>query len=224
MQNRFLNTISPSTRLIVLIILIISLLIARSIYLVLFITTFVLIMSIVSKTKLKEYVKFIKNFKFSLLFFLILYIIFLGQNNIYKILIFGYKEIMLAIMIKIFSISINFKELNSSIYNIFRPFKFFDWTSFSLDMTFSLYLIKYWIESKDKIINNQLINSKRNFGIRKYFIPRILYTAKHINRLKDRNILNFSNLTIEKYNLKSKLVFVSFITFFVICLFKEVIL
>lgn len=225
-RNNFIQKISPSIRILILLILIMSLLLATSIYLILFITVIVLILFIITDKKVKVYVKFLKKTLLLLLFFFLIYIIIFRQSSIISIIFIIYKLIIINILIKIFFLNIEFRSLHQAIYGCLLPFKKtkLDIEMFSLNMTMSIYFIKFLLESNDNIKVIQEINGKRTINIKNYLLPRIVYSINQLEILQDNLRIKFYKLKYKKSNFVSKLLLIIFIIFFVVCIFKEVIL
>ena len=226
MQNNFIEKISPSIRIIILIILIISLFLAKSIYLILFITTLIFILLIITNKKVNIYVKFFKKTFLLLLFFFIIYIIIFRKYDIVSIVLIVYKLIASNLLINIFILNINFRSLHAGIYGCLLPLKRIknNIEVFSFEIVLSIYFIKFLLESTDKIKCVQLINGKRKKNIKNYFIPSFICAINDLEKLQDSLKIKFYKLNYKKSDLKSKLILIFFIIFFVVCMFKEVIL
>ena len=222
-KNNFLKIISPSVRLICLIILGISMIIAKSIYLILFITTLILILCIYSKKQVKEYVKSIKNIILVLVFFTILYIIISRNYSIFGIFIFFYKSLAIWIMIKLFDITINFSELHSALYGLLIPFKKLNLEKNCYNIAMSLFFIKNLIISKNYINSIQDFYSKRSIRFKDNLYPRFIYSIDKANKLQESNRINHYTMPKLRLNLWSIAVLIFAIIFFVVCLYKEVI-
>ena len=224
MQNKFIKSISPSIKLVCLMLLIFELAIARSIYLILFITTFIILLGLISNINVNTHIKFIKSIYLILLIFLLLHIIVFRDFNIVSILLVTYKTIFILIIIMIYENYVNFNDIYMGIYSLLKPFKKFNIQKFSYDFTISLYFIKFLFESKEEIYKLQLLNGKKSFSLKYYFKPRLIYS---INKLIDFELSKRSGqhvLLNKKNDFKSKLVLIIFLLFCILVVFKEVIL
>ena len=214
----------PKAKLISLIFLIFSIVVAKSIYLILFLITLIILLGICLKLSVKEYVKFIRDITIILVIFLASYIIIIREYNIFNILVLICKILMIGILIKQFDSNNNFKELNEALYGILSIFRKKDIDNTCYDISMSLYLIKYFIESKQYIKERQLFYKKRIFGFKYSFFPRVIYTINALEELKFKLKANHYTMMPTKSNFKSKIVIIASFAFFVICIFKEVIL
>ena len=226
MQNNIIGKITPSIRLIILLILIVSLLLAKSIYLILFITVLTLILFIITSKKVNIYVKFLKKTILLLLFFFLIYIIIFRQHDIINMIIILYKLIIIDMLIKIFLINIDFGSMHKALYGCLLPLKKskINIEMFSLDLTLSIYFMKFLLESNDKIKVIQVLNGRNVKNIKNYLIPRFIYSINELEKLKENLKIKFYNLNYKQSNLSSKLLLVIFVVFFIVCVFKEVIL
>lgn len=226
MQNNFITKISPSVRIIVLMLLILSLLFAKSIYLILFITTLILVLVAITDKKVNLYVKALKKVSLLLLIFLILYIIMFRQYDIFLIILLLYKCLLIVVLFKVFLFNIDLKSMHEGLYGVFLPLKKLKMNVeiFSLDVILSIYFISFLIESKYKIKYVQKIRGKRMFNIKNYILPRLLYSINKLDRLQENLKIKLYKLNYKKADLKSKFIFILFFVLFIICIFKEVVL
>lgn len=226
MQNNAISKISPIVRILVLFILIISLLIAKSIFLILFITNFTLILAILTGKKVNFYVNMFKKFFWLLLFFLTLYIIIFKQVDILLMILLLFKFIIIFILISIFFVFIDFNSLHQSIYVLIYPFKKLNINieNLSLDIVLTLYFINYLFDSKIEIKNRQLLRGRTKINIKNFVLPRLIYSSNKINEFQNNLQLKFYKLNHKQVDLKSFIILLIFISMFVICLIKEVIL
>lgn len=223
-QNKFIKSISPTVRLIILILLILCLIIAKSIYLILLINTIALLICLLTSEKVNTYVKFIKKAALILSIFLIIYIIIFKEYNGFQIVFMVYKMIVIMLMIKTFDINTDFSEMHEAIYGLCFPFKKLDIERFSFDITLSLNFIKFWFDSSEQIRKIQTMNGRRSFSLKNFVVPRLIWTIKSLNKLQLLLNLNFYDLKYRRWNLKSKFMLLLFLLFFIVCIFKEVIL
>lgn len=226
MQNNIIGKITPSIRLIILLILIINLFLANSIYLISFITILILILFMITDKKVNVYVKFLKKTFLLLLFFFLIYIIIFRQYDILNIVIIIYKLVLADILIKIFLLNIDFRGIHQALYGCLLPLKKskINIEIFSLDLTLSIYFVKFLLESNDKIKVIQEINGRNVKNIKNYLIPRFIYSINELEKLKENLKIKFYNLNYKKSNFCSKFLLVAFVIFFIVCVFKEVIL
>ena len=225
-ENSAIRNISPSIKLIILGLLTLCLIVAKSIYLILLIGNFTLLLCILTKQKVNIYVKFIKNIFLLLFIFIIAYIIILKEYEVLKILIVFYKIINIVLLIKVFILNVNFNELNQAIYSLFFLLRKanIDLKKIAFDITLSLYFINYFISSKEYIKQLKSINFTKEKKIKFLIAPRIIYSLNMLNKLQLKLKLNHYKLGYERCNLKSVVLLILFVIFFVVCLFKEVIL
>lgn len=223
-ENSVIKNINPLARLIILLILIFSLLVAKSIYLILLITTILLLICAITNENVKTYVKFLKKVYFILLILLVAYIIIIREFDLLKILLASYKIIVASLMIKVFEINTSFSEVHESIYGMLYIFRKLNIEKFSLDTTLSLYFIKFWFDSKEEIINIQKENGRKVLNIKYFLFPRLIWSINRFNKLQTNLKLSFYKIKYKSLNKLSKRVLLIFVIFFIICIFKEVIL
>ena len=223
-DNNLIKGTSPVIRLLIFIMIVFSLVIAKSLYLVLFITSFVLILCMITPLKANEYVKSFKKYSFVLLILYIIYIIISKEYRMLNMLFIGYKIIVIFILTKVFAKNTSFDEMHEAIYGVLFPLRKFDLEKVSFDLLLSFSLLKIFFDSKIKV--QELIKQKEinRFNIIKIFKIRIIDTVKNFESLQDRLKLNFYKVKYKKSNLKSKFILALSIMFFIICIFKEVIL
>ena len=226
MQNNIITKISPCVRIFVLLILTVCLILAKSIYLILFITTLTLVLFVITNKTVNLYVKALKKMIILLLIFLVTYIIIFKQYSIVSIVVFAYKLLIIGILVKIFLLNIEFNSLHQGLYGFLLPIKKLNLNveKISLDITLSLYFMKFLIKSKEKIKTAQIINGKKITNIKNFVLPSIIYSINKINCLQDNLKVKFYKLNYKKVNFSSKVVFILFVALFVACLFKEVVL
>lgn len=224
MQDNLIKKICPSIRIIINIILIIILLIARSIFLNLVLTILVLILLILSDFDIKIYLNLIKKFIPWLIFVFLTYIII--YVDILGALILLYKFILIIIVFRMFTFSMNFNDLNSGVYTIISPLNRLglDSSTISFNITLYIYYLIYLSNSGNKIIKSQTINNKVKYNVRHLLIPSLILSNNNINELKDYLKLNFYNVKKENINFKSKLLLSLFVVLLVISVFKEVVI
>ena len=226
MQNNIITKISPITRIVAFFILTLSLLMAKSIFLILFITTLTLLLFIITNKKVKLYVKIFKKIVLLLLILLLTYIIMFSQFDIFSIFIFAYKLVIISIIITIFILNSNFKSIHEGLYCLLLPLKKLNINieKISLDVTLSIYFVKFLIESKDKIKKMQIIKGKKIINIKNYLLPRLIYSTNKLEVLQSNLKIQFYRLNYKKTNLLSKIILILSLLMFIICIYKEVIL
>ena len=87
----------------------------------------------------------------------------------------------------------------------------------------SLFIIKLWFDSKEIIKNNQTFLQQRTMGLDKFFSLRTIVLVKEIKKLQLRQKLNKYTLKYNKIDLESKICILTFILFFIVCIFREVV-
>jgi len=225
-QNNFITKISPSVRIMLLVLLISILLMAKSIYLILFITTLTVILFIITGKKVNKYVNAFKKIVSLLLFLLFVYIIIFRQYQIISIIIFTYKLLLMSILIEIFILNTDFRSLHEGLYGILLPLKIvkLNVENVSLYLTLILYFIKLLIDAKDEIKKRQIMRGKKTLNVISFIISSFIYSKSKLNILQDNLKIKFYKLNYKKVNLRSKIIFFLFLLIFIISIFKEVIL
>ncbi len=224
MQNKFINNIANSVKLIIIVILIMSIFIAKSLFLLLFLLTLEFIILILIDKNVNVYVEFIKKIKMLLLFIFIVYII-IYRDLLYSF-IFLYKLVCSSILIKVIIIKMNFKDLNNGIYTILFPLKLFTFNikKISYNITLTMYFLKFLISSKMEIKQLQLMKNKTIHNIRNFFMPRLMISINNMKNIENSLKLNYFELKADKLNFKSILLLIIFMCLFSVVVFKEVIL
>jgi energy-coupling factor transporter transmembrane protein EcfT len=223
-KSKLIKNVLPSVRLIFLIVFLTSLIIAKSIYLLLFITTFFLIIAIISERKVKVYVKFLKDIFLILIIIIAICIIVFKEYNVINLFYIVYKTLLACLLIKTFEINTDFEELHESIYSLMIPLNGINIHQISLDIALSIYFIKYILLSGIEIKQIQTISAKTTFNLKNYIIPKFIFASNKTEKLKTNLELTFYKANYRRYNYKSKLLLTVLIAFFIICVFKEVIL
>ena len=224
MSNKYniLSGISPIVRFIAFILIIIGIIIAKSIYLILSISILVLILFMYSNKSINSYISFIKKLIIVFTLLTIISIVITKNYNFLNIFIIDYKVLMIMVIIKILYDNFSFSDIHQTIYMMLFPIKSNEKVSFYIAQSFLI--IKFWIDS-----NSSLKKEKNNRNIywinfRKSIRYRILYTMCKFKTEELKYKLNFYKIKKEKINMKSKIIFIVFILFFIICVYKEVII
>ena len=225
MQNNIINRISPTVRIICLVILSISLFMAKSIFLILFITTLTLILMLITQKKVNIYVNMIKKIAILLLFFLIVYII-MFEYNTFNWLIFIYKLIIITLLFGVFYLNTSFEQLHQAIYGCLRPLEKMkiNVEEFSFDIIIALFLMKSLTKNKQKILHIQKIYGKKQLNLRNYILPIFINSANQLNELQWHLKTKFYKLTYKENDVFSKFILILFVVLFIFVVFKEVIL
>ena len=223
-KENFLNSISPSVRLICSLLTILLVMMAKSTYLVLSLTIFILILVVLSGKRIELYVKFLKNIFLFLLIILALYIIIICKYNILDGISFFYKIILVSIVIRVFELNTNFEQLHSAIYGLIYPFKILDTVELSYKISMVLCFVKYLIESREDVIYLRKLNAKSSILIRNYFKIIVVTAINKIIKKEESLKINHYNIRHNKTNIKSIIVLFISVCFFVICILKEVVL
>lgn len=224
MQSRFIKDITVYVKMLILLLLICTLFIAKSIFLLAFITILSLIILILLGGSVNEYVDFIKKIFIWLLFIVITYIII--YKGINGLLIFMYKFVLSVVLIHGLISNLNFDELHSGFYGILKPLNRFniDVESKSFNIALSIVFLKALLYSSDSVGKLQCMRNKRNYGIKYFLFPRLLWATNYSENLKNNLKLKFYSLKCEKLNFRSVLLLILFIALFISAIFKEVIL
>ena len=223
-KSKIIKSVLPSVRLVFLIVFLLSLTIAKSIYLLLFITTFFLIIAILSEKEVKVYVKFLKDIFLILIIIIAVCIIVFKEYNAINIFYVVYKALLACLLIKTFEINTDFEELHESIYSLMIPLNRINIYQISLDIALFIYFIKYVLQSASEIKNIQTISGKITLNLRNYVIPKFIFASNELEMLKTNLELTFYKVKYRNYNYKSKILLIGLIVFFIICVFKEVVL
>lgn len=218
------NKITSFTKFMILLFLILTLMIAKSLYLIIFFTIFILIILILVNYSVKKYKELLKNIIIWLLFVGIIYIIIYGISL--NLLLVLYKTILIFTLLDIFSSVTTFDQLNSALYTIFSPLKILnkDVENISFKLTLDIIFIKKLLTFDDKIFEFQTLKNKYKYNIKNYLVPRLMYVTKYIKQIEENLVLNFYVIKKERMNIKSILVLNMFFIFFLVALFKEVIM
>lgn len=224
MSNNFVNKISPSVRIYILIFLSLTLFFAQSIYLILFVTTLTFILFIITEEKVNKSVNTLKNIVLLLSIFLLVYIIIFEQYDIYLICISIYKLIIVAMLIKILFLNMDFSIMHQGLYGVLKILKKtkINLEEFSLDIVISIYFIKYFLNSITKINQIQFKRGKRIFNIKNLFLPCIIYSINELKQLQYNLQIKFYKLNYQRVNFKSKMIFALVLIIFIVSIFKEV--
>lgn len=225
MRNNIINKISPTARLICLFILIICLFVAKSIFLILFITTLTVILMLITGKKVNIYVNIIKKLIILLLFLLIVYII-MFEYNIFNLLIFACKLIIMTLLFAIFDFNTDFSQLHQAIYGCLKPLEKIkiNVEKFSLDIVIALLFLKSLINNKQNILEIQNAHNKRQLTLKGYILPIIINSANELNDIQIHLKTKFYKLSYRKNNRFSNVILIIFAILFIFVIFKEVIL
>lgn len=226
MSNNFMKEISPSVRIISSILLTLSLLLANSIYLIIFITILTVILILLKEDKVNTYVNLLKKCIILLLIILVAYIIVFGEYNIFNAVIFLFKIIIILILIKIFILELEFRDLHHGIYGILIPIKIFgiNIEKISFKLVVSIYFIKFLFNFNENIEMSQVLSSKRKFNLKNNFFPMIINCVNQLETLQDNLKIQLYRLNYKKSNVCSRIIFLLVVFFFIVCIFKEVIM
>ena len=224
--NNFFKGISPSVRIISLGLLILSLLLAKSIYLIIFITILTLILILIKDVKVNNYVNALKNSVILLLILLVAYIIIFNEHNIFNVVLFLIKLVIIFVLIKILTVDMEFREIHEGLYGMLLPIKKLNVNveKFSLELALSICFVKFLFMSKHEIKICQKLNGKNSFDIKYSVFSGIIYSVNMLETLQNNLKMQFYQLNYSKINMRSKIILISTIIFFVVCMFKEVIL
>ena len=224
--NKFLKSISPSVRMISLGLLMLCLLLAKSIYLIIFITILTLILILIKDVKVNNYVNVLKKSVILLLIFLVTYIIIFKECNIFNVGLFLFKWVILIVLIKTLTVDMEFREIHEGLYGILLPIKKLNINieKISLDIVLSIYFIKFLSMSNQQITCFQKINGKTRFNFRHKVFPRIIYSVNKLENLQNNLKIQFYQLDCARTNIRSIIILALAIVFFVVCIFKEVVL
>ena len=95
---------------------------------------------------------------------------------------------------------------------------------FSLELVLSIYFIKFLFMSNQQIQLSKELNGKKGFDFKHRLLTSIIYSVNRLEILQNNLKIQFYQLNYNKINIRSKVILVLMIIFFIICIFKEVIL
>lgn len=224
--NKFLKGISPSVRMISIGLLILCLFSAKSIYLIIFITILTLILILIKGIKVNNHVNALKNSVILLLILLVVYIIIFKEYNIFNVGLFLIKSIIGIVLIMTLTVNMEFGEIHEGLYGILLPIKKLNVNieKISLDIVLSIYFIKFLALSNKQIQCFQKINGKTGFDFKHRVFPSIVYSVNKLENLQNNLKIQFYQLKYTKINIRSIIILCLTIIFFIVCIFKEVIL
>lgn len=226
MQNKFIDDISVSVRLLILFLIILMLFIAKSLYLIIFILILTLLILIINNQNLKNYLNLLKKYYIFIILILLFYLVYF--NNFFGMIILFIKLLIMFSLINGFTFDLNFEKTHSAIstyINIF-PIKMLKQKSIkiSYDITILILFLKYLIESKKEIKKRQMCYNRKKHNIKNYFLPRLFFTIKIVEQYENNLKIKFYKVKQEKINKQSILCLLLFILLFIIVIIKEVIL
>lgn len=226
MLSNLLKGISPSVKIVSLILLILCLLMANSIYLITFMTILIVILMLIINEKVNIYVNTQKKFLILLLIMLVGYIIIFDKCSVLNIVLFLYKIILLCLLIKVFILNVDFKEIHEGIYGILIPLTKLNINveKFSLDLILSAYFVKFLFISSKEIKKYEILSAKTKFSLKGKIFSRLIYSINRLSVFQDNLKIKLYKLNYRKVNIYSKFILILTIIFFIVCIFKEVIL
>lgn len=226
MQDNFINEIHPFIKFLFIFVLFIMILISKSLYLILFITTLILILIFKFNKSIFEYLNKICTHKFLLITIFLIFIFIFRIFNFFDIIYALYKYLLLIFLLNIFILNTTFEEINLILYYILSPLKYLkiNISKLSFDISISLYLIKKFFDSKNKI--NYLKNTfyKKKCSIYDSLSSKIIYAIDETLKLENSLEMEFYKINKMNINLKSKIIFLVIMILFIISIIKEVIL
>ena len=224
MQQKLINNISVSARILILFLLIGTLLVANSLFLIMFITVLTAIVVILVDKNVKLYVVALKKSLFWLLFLFIIYIMIF--RDILGLIVFAYKMLLIIILVVSFMLSVSFDMLADGIYTIISPVLKFvgslDKKAYSIARY--IYFYSILLQNGNKIKKSQQIKNSMRINVKYYLLPRMIVAADKITELENSLKLNFYKVKKEKINFVSFLLVFCFVVLFIVAVFKEVIL
>lgn len=224
MSDKIFN-LSTLCKSIVFAILYIIILSTKNIFLILFISVLLLILCLILPFKVKKCVNIIKNYFILLLFFLFIYIILNGNILFFKTIILIYKYLLSVLLIFIFFSLLSFNDLNNVLYFFLIPFKILkiDIEELSYNITSAFYFLYYMTCFNEYIKGIKKYRNLRKISLFKYFLSKLMFANNEVNRLKTSHIINHYKRIYNKSDLKSKITIVFFVLFFMMFVFREVI-
>ena len=220
MPKSLLSEINPFVKLLIMFILIVSILIGKSFYLLLILGVIALIVILISDISVNKYVEEIKKIFMWLIFIFLAYIIILNNRSI---LLFVYKTTLIIIFLETFLLSSSFDEIDSGINTIIRPLKLFKYNtdSISLNITLSIFFLINLINLDYRSVDYDMFSYS---FYPKYIISRILIVNDKINSYQMSLKLKFYKVKNYKFDTRDIILFVAFISFFIIVIYEEVFL
>ena len=224
MQQKLINNITVSNRILILFLLMGTLFVAKSIFLIMFITVLTAIILVLIEKNVKLYVEALKRTVFWLLFLAVIYIIIFRDTV--GLLVFEYKIILSIILLTGFMQSINFGMLADGIYTILsllnKKLSNLDKTAYNI--TRYIYFYGILMSSGSKIQKSQQLKNKRRMSLKYYLLPKLFYAIDEISKLESGLKLNFYKVKREKNDANSNVILLFFVILFIFAVFKEVIL
>ena len=225
MQNSIFSKVNVSTRLIVLLLMLLIVFMAKSIYLLIFLTLLCIVFITLTKKSVKFYIETIKNVKFWLLFIFITYIII--DRNVLFSFVFMYKVMLGILIVKQFSMTVNFCTLTNGIITLLNVVGIkLKSDKISYNIVSFIYFINTYIKNKKEIFNKYSSDKKLKyqFSFKHNIFPRMFLTMSKMQSLESSLKLKFYKPKLEEKNLQSKIVLLAFLMLFILVVLKEVIL
>ena len=225
MQNKFINKINVSSKIIMLFLMVLIISIAKSIYLLTFITILLLIFILLTNKNVKFYIETFKNSFLILLFAFSTYIIV--TKDIVGSFVFLYKIILVILFIKQFLIIVKFQELVNGINTILKPLRNkLNVSQISYNIVLFIYFIDVYINSKKEIFQNYISYNRiiYTFSFKYNIFPRLFLTIAKIKNIENSLKIKNYKINYENKNKESIVSVIVFILLFVAVFLKEVIL
>lgn len=215
--------IIPFVKLLDLILITIAIFLARDIHLILFFTILTIILVLMTNKNVNVYISTIKKTIIWLLFILIVYIMLCG--SLANTLLFFYKLILVLIIIKVFDLNMNLRQIGNGLYTMLYPLNKLKINLQKLVINITVYIVflKELINSKTRIIETQKTKGLKKYNFKNYFIPRLVYSIEEAKSLENSFKIGNYKLRVDKFNFISGLICILSVIMFIIVLFKEVI-
>lgn len=223
MLEDLVKKINTSSRLKIIILILLMLMFGHSLWFFMLILVLTAIILLVYSIDIKIYIKSLKSILLWLIIIILIDIIIIGCS------INAISAICKFLIIVILNInlinSVTFDELNSGFNKLFNKLSRIgiDVKKVSFDSAVIMFYIKYLIESKENILNKQMLHGKVKYGIKGNLIPRLLFATDKIENLKLFLREESYKVKHEKVNYQSKILEFFFVILLIIVLVKEVI-
>lgn len=225
MQSNAFDKVNVSTRMLILLMIVLGILIAKSIYLIILLTLLFVFVFLLTNKSVKFYIDLIKNVKLWLLFVFIAYIIIF--RNVVHSFIFTYKILLVLLYVIQFNLTTTFSDKTNAIKTLIKPMnKVFDTDQISYNIVVFIYFFFTYINSKQEIFKKYNKEEKiiYSFSLKHNILPRFLFTVSKISELESSLKLKFYRPRFEKKLKSSNTILVFVLLFFLMIVFKEVII
>ena len=224
MQQKLINKLNVSSKILILFLILCTLLVSKSIFLIMFITVLIIFILVLSEKNVKLYVDTLKESIFWLFFFGIVYIIIF--RDILGLIVFLYKMMIIIVLIVNFMESLSLDKLADGIYSLIEPLiiVFPNLKQTAYEIAYYIYFGWLLINSGNKIKKLQLLKNRQQVNLKYYLLPRLFFATSGIKKIDDSLKLSFYKVKKENKNFVSLALVLLFVILCITAVFKEVIL